>query len=264
MATGDPVKPDWQKELEKEIPKKPIVYTSENGGTSDNGNEWLSKALEWIANKTWKAINDSFAKNDYQGSVNFDSSDSNYATAYPEIGKYKRIIYLTVTGYRSQYIATNLNIRAYTKWYFSRNTVRFSSDYSALNLGDPNKVKDFFSNVSDSPDVFYAMYNAISNRQDNTTINQKRDYLALLETALHFGKNSKKWVESTRLLNGGTLPTGTGTTGTGTTGTGTGTGTTGTGSAGSESSTGANVALIGLGLFAVGLLLSNTEKPKNN
>jgi hypothetical protein len=102
------------------------------------------------------------------------------------------------------------------------------------------------------------MFTAIPGTLNKPTREEKRDFMALFETAIHFGKNSRGWIENTKVLNGGILPT-KGTTAT-TEGTGNGTGT-GTGTS-PGTPIQSNVPLIGLALVGLGLLFTNSKKTK--
>jgi hypothetical protein len=257
-GSGTP-KPDWQKEIEKEV-TKPVITTKENGAESTN-NEWLTAVVKEVGKMVYNAILSSIAKNDYNGSIvnNLSEVSDTVKSGLPILKNYSRVIYLKIDGFRSQYIYTNNDNLAYTRWNFAPSVVRFKSTFDKITLDSENSVKTFFNTVSDSPNEFYQMFQAIPGTLNKPTREEKRDFMALFETAIHFGKNSRGWIENTKVLNGGILPT-KGTTGGTTDGTGTGT------TSGTETSPGtpimSNIPLIGLALVGLGLLFTNSKKTK--
>lgn len=255
-------------EGELDVPKNSI-YTKETG--------WklmLSKAKDYALQR----IQDDVNANHYQGSVWVGNN-------YAQYEGYQRIINISgVIGINDFWVGKKvptvfdtvaLNRRWYvSEWQLADNLYDLLGN-KGVNLGPLGNYPNLYSSirynlesksvcdeivnsyVKDKPDFYIRMLDQMRSRGSSITRETKRNMMAILELAIEMGANGTTALLTAKEINPNTIPTTTGGTGTGTTGTG-------TGSAGSESSTGANVALIGLGLFAVGLLLSNTEKPKNN
>lgn len=240
------------------IPKIESVYTKENGWKT-----LVENVKQFAINK----IQSDVSKNEYYGSVFIGS-----ANEFSEFQGYKRIIRVSnIVGIPDFIIGKKKKIVLRTFWTIRNKIAKISSlnddyetisgifDNDKIDLSNKSDCDTYIQNiVKDKPDFYIRMLDQMRSTYSNKFSREtKRNMMAVIETAIEMGANGTTALLTAKEINPNTIPTTTDGTGTGTTGTG-------TGSAGSESSTSANVALIGLGLFAVGLLLSNTEKPKNN
>lgn len=239
------------------IPKIESVYTKENGWKT-----LAENAKAYAVSEITKSIN----KNNYQGSVYVGASGSESF----EVG-YKRIIQISgIDGVPAFWVGKKKTTVLDTSWLTRRNIVNIwelNPDFETLSgtfrkgtldLNDKAEIDSFVrSYVKDKPDFYVRMLDQL--RTQTISRENKRLAMAILEMAVEMGANGTTPFLVAKEIDPNSIPTTTGGTGTGSTTTGG----IGTGSAGSGTSTGSNMALIGLGILAVGLLLANSDENKD-
>lgn len=235
------------------IPKIESVYTKENGWKT-----LVASAKTYAVAEITKGIN----RNNYQGSVFVGSGSESFAVGY------KRIIQIEgIEGVPTFWVGKKQKRVLDTAWLTRRNIINIwdlNDDLETLsgtfrkgtlNLNDKSEIDSFVkSYVKDKPDFYIRMLDQL--RTQTISRENKRLAMAILEMAIEMGNNGTTPFLVEKQIDPNKIPTGTG--GTGTTG-GTPTGGNGTGSG---TSTGANIALLGLGILAVGLLFSNSDDKK--